>query len=153
MFTKKIALVVLGSLDAGGIALADTGSSAQAPAPDQGGWRAKILQKYDTNGDGKLDDQERAAMRANFQAKRAAHRAKMLAEFDTNKDGKLEPTERAAMRKERADKVFARLDTNGDGQISRAEFEQGRAFGHHHRRDGGFGGSGESGGAPTDSQP
>lgn len=134
MFTKKIALTVLGTLLAGGIALADR------------------------NGGGKLDDQDRAAMRAEFQAKRAAHRAKMLAEFDTNKDGKLEPEERAAMKKARAEKLFARLDTNGDGQISLEEFEQARMFRHHHHRRfgggfGGWGGAGGEGGAPNGGQP
>ena len=46
----------------------------------------RCLKLFDKNGDGKLDDQERAAAKA--------HREKMLKQFDTNGDGKLDPTER-----------------------------------------------------------
>ena len=66
MFTKmKVALVIAGSLVAGVAAAQGTGSAA--PRPD---FKAKhearkqeMLQKFDTNKDGKLDDNERAAAR------------------------------------------------------------------------------------------
>jgi hypothetical protein len=120
MMTKiKLALVMsiglLGSVT--GIAAANG-----AFAGDGGPRKAEILAKYDTNGDGKLDDNERAAMRADFKAKRQARKAEMLAKYDTNKDGKLEPNERAVMKTEMATKRFAKLDTNGDGVISKDEF-------------------------------
>lgn len=155
MLTKmKIALAVCGSLVAGGVGV------AAAQGFGGGGPRGAVMQKYDTNGDGKLDDQERAAMRADFQAKRQEMKAKMLAKYDINKDGKLEPEERAAMREDRAERQFKRLDTNGDGQLSFAEFKQARRFrGHrgHGRRAfmrelGGSGASGAPGGS-TGGQP
>ncbi len=125
MLTKmKIALALCASL-AGGVAVADGFHG--------GATRAEILQKYDTNKDGKLDDQEKAAMKADFEAKREQRKAEMLAKFDTNKDGKLDDNEKAAMRDARATEAFKRLDTNGDGQISLEEFKAGRAKMEMHR--------------------
>ena len=123
MLTKlKMALALCAGLAgiggiAGGIAAADN------PAGNGGEIRGKLLEKYDTNGDGKLDVQERAAMRADFQAKREARKEKILAKYDLNKDGKLEPNERKLMLDERAAKEFSKMDTNRDGQISLAEFQ------------------------------
>jgi hypothetical protein len=126
MLTKtKMALLVCGSLVAGGIGLA--AAQPAAAAPDQP-IRAQVIQKYDTNGDGVLDANEKAAMRADFRAKREAKRAKMLAKWDTNHDGKLEKNELAAMREARAEKMFKHLDVNGDGQLSFEEFQQARVF-------------------------
>jgi Ca2+-binding EF-hand superfamily protein len=120
MLTKlKLALALSATLITGAVGIA----AAQSGPDNNGPVRQAILQKYDTNGDGVLDANERAAMRADFQAKRAAHKAKMLAKYDTNHDGKLEPDERAAMRADRAAKQFAKMDTNGDGQVTLAEFQ------------------------------
>jgi hypothetical protein len=55
---------------------------------------------------------------------RAEARAKLIA-ADTNKDGKWDKVEwTAAGRREQG---FALLDTNGDGFITQAELEEGRA--------------------------
>jgi Ca2+-binding EF-hand superfamily protein len=53
--------------------------------------RAEMLKKYDTNGDGKLDDGERAKMRAD-------RAAKLVAKFDKDGDGKLNAEELVAAR-------------------------------------------------------
>ena len=131
MLTKlKLALALCGSL-AGGVAVAG-GFHGGAP-------RAEILQKYDTNKDGKLDDAEKAAMKADFKAQHEQRKAEMLAKFDTNKDGKLDDAEKAAMRDARATEVFQKLDTNKDGQISLDEFKAGRAkMGMHRHARGKF---------------
>ena len=131
MFTKlKIALALCGSL-AGGVAVAD-GFHGGAP-------RGEILQKYDTNKDGKLDDSEKAALKADFQAKREQRKAEMLAKFDTNKDGKLDQSERAAARDLRMTETFKKLDTDGNGQISLTEFKTGKAkMGMHRHARGRF---------------
>src|SRR3569623_832006 len=68
MLTKlKLAIALCGSL-AGGV--------------HGGAARAEILQKYDTNKDGKLDDAEKAAMRD-------ARATEAFSKLDTNKDGQL----------------------------------------------------------------
>ena len=131
MLTKlKLAIALCGSL-AGGVAVAGGFHGGAA--------RADILQKYDTNKDGKLDDAEKAGMKADFQAKREAKKAEILAKFDTNKDGKLDESEKAAMRDARATEAFGKLDANKDGQISLDEFKAGRAkMGMHRHARGRF---------------
>jgi len=126
MFTKlKLALALSGSL------LAGVAGVAAAHGPHNG----ELLDKFDTNHDGKLDDQERAAMRADFTAKRAAKKAELLAKFDTNRDGKLDDQERAVMRDQLATEAFRKIDVDGDGKISLDEFKAARGkLGMHHAR-------------------
>ncbi len=59
-----------------------------------------MLEKFDANKDGQLDDQEKAAMKAEFEAKHAEMKQKALEKFDANKDGQLDDQEKAAMKAE-----------------------------------------------------
>jgi hypothetical protein len=71
------------------------------------------LLQFDANNDGKLT-------RAEFDAGQKAR----FNEADANKDGFIAPEEmRASMMKRRADMRFASMDTDHNGQISKAEFE------------------------------
>jgi hypothetical protein len=125
MLTKmKLGLAVCGALVAGGVGLA----AAQGHA----GGKAGMMQKYDKNGDGTLDASEKAALRADREAKKAER----LAKFDTNKDGKLDDSERAVMKSERAEAAFKKLDADGNGQISLDEFKAGKM--HARGGHGGF---------------
>ena len=137
MLTKmKIALALCGSLLVGGVGI------AAAQGIGSGSGKGAAMQKYDANGDGKLDDSERATLRADKKAKHAEMKAKMLAKYDANKDGKLDEAERAVMKNERAELAFKKLDADGNGSISLAEFKAGKAFarhGHGHKHGGGFG--------------
>lgn len=148
MLTKlKLALMIAAPLVAG----AATYAAAQGGAPS----RETLIQKFDKNGDGVLDDAERADMRAAFAAKRAAHRQAMLDKYDTNQDGKLEPAERTAMRNDLLTKRFQKMDSNGDGVVSLDEFKAGATmaghrhgrFGHRHHRTGQGAGQGAVPGA------
>src|SRR3954468_21040431 len=146
----------------GALRAEDAKPTAPAPALSKpaGGMKgrrdAEMLKRFDKNGDGRLDDDERAeAKEAMFkeqmdrQAARATalggteqERAKMLELFDKNKDGRLDDDERAAAEKfgrERAANLPAgggpvraemirRLDKNGDGKLDDAERAEGIQF-------------------------
>lgn len=58
--------------------------------------RKKVLEKFDKDGDGKLNEEERAAAKAAFQEKHPDARDKFIAHFDKDGDGKLNEEERAA---------------------------------------------------------
>jgi hypothetical protein len=127
MLTKlKLALLIAAPLVAG----ATTYAVAEGDAPA----RKDLIQKFDQNGDGKLDDAERAQMKAAFEAKRAERQKAMLAKYDTNKDGKLDDAERKAMRDDKLSTRFQAMDKDGDGKLSLAEFKAGAgAKGGFHR--------------------
>ena len=140
---KKNILVTLGCLMAmswAGWSQPTPGTDAATPSqhpgwfttgetPNQGGQRhhgqqgqrkRERMAKFDTNGDGKLDDSERAAARQQFMN---AHKDKW-AKFDTNGDGKLDDAERSALRQQMMEKhkdKWAKFDTNGDGQLDASE--------------------------------
>ncbi len=130
--------LLIGSITAVGVASA----SPQAGRGDRGA----AAKAFDTNKDGVLDAAERAAFKAAREANRGARKAQMLATFDTNKDGKLDATERAAMKDARMSEHFKKLDTDGNGQISLAEFKAGKpkgGMGHHGRHGKGRHGGGD----------
>lgn len=75
--------------------------------------RETMMKEFDKNGDGQLDDEERAAMRAVLQQRfgqagfggggprgQMPNREEMLKRFDKNGDGELDDQEREAMRAE-----------------------------------------------------
>ena len=118
---KLVAAVLMGSMAFAGVSLAG----------EEGGKRdPEMVLKFDANKDGKLDDTERAAMRAELQKMRAER----IAKYDTNKDGKLDETERKAVREQVAAERFKALDTNGNGSLSLEEFKAGAAEREGHGR-------------------
>jgi hypothetical protein len=70
---------------------------------DKDGARKAALEKYDKNKDGKLDEEERAAARAERGGSKGGDDARKAAleKYDKNKDGKLDEEERAAARADR----------------------------------------------------
>lgn len=80
------------------------------PRPPMGPPPKEILEKYDVNKDGKLDDTEHAAIRKDIEAgklqppgRRGGPPPEILKQYDTDQDGKLSETERAALEKDVAD--------------------------------------------------
>ncbi len=68
--------------------------------------KQRILEKFDTDGDGKLNDSERAALKSAIKEKRAQsgnkltpkQKQRVLKKFDKDGDGKLNDSERAALK-------------------------------------------------------
>lgn len=69
----------------------------QGAGGSKGAVRPEVLERFDKDGDGKLNDAERAEMRK-AAGDRIAQNPKMLERFDANGDGQLDETERAAAR-------------------------------------------------------
>lgn len=74
--------------------------------------RAETIKKYDKNGDGTLDESEKAAMRDDMRKKREEERLK---KYDKNGDGKLDDAEKEAMREEMKKKAEAFKKRTEDG--------------------------------------
>lgn len=94
--------------------------------------RQRVMERFDTDGDHRISEAERAAAKA-----------ACLEKWDADDDGKLSEAERAAARaafsarmKENHPKLFAKLDKDGDGVISREEGEAARAWLRQHRGQG-----------------
>ena len=97
---KKMLLITLGLSLSGLLAQAAEGEAKPAPPPS----RAEIIKKYDKNGDGKLDEEERAALQKERQQE-------TLKKYDKNGDGKIDETERQALmedRKKQRDEALAK---------------------------------------------
>jgi hypothetical protein len=110
-----------------------------APATDLkpgGSSYQELLQRYDTNHDGKLDDDELAAAHEDMARERLENgqgvgkkvRQQLLEKFDKNHDGRLEPDEREAARQYlqqhvelRQQFLLERYDKNGDGKLDDTE--------------------------------
>ena len=87
-----------------------------------------FMEKFDTNKDGQIDEQEKQAIRQAHEACKAEFQKKLLEKFDANKDGQLDDQEKgaikAAMEAKRAEfmkKVMDKYDTNKDGQLDEQE--------------------------------
>jgi len=88
-----------------------------------------FMKKYDKDGDGKLSEAERNAMRDNF-------RKEALKKYDKNGDGELSDEERQAMRRDRGGAWreaterwrLQHFDLDADGKLSEAEEAEHREF-------------------------
>ena len=69
-------------------------------------------------------------------AKFAEMKKQRLAKFDLNNDGTLDETERVAMHDAMATIAFAKLDSDGNGVLSLAEFKAKHKLGRWHARFG-----------------
>lgn len=90
----------------------ECGDKKERPNKDE------IVKKFDANGDGTLDEAERATARTAMEAKVAA---KVAANVEAKKG------EHMAQMKEKHPELFAKIDTNGDGTIDQNEREAAKA--------------------------
>jgi len=99
-----VLMTVFLGLGTAGNVLANCGTCDKGKAEGKDGCKggnipAEIIKKFDKDGDGKLNDEEKAAMKAAHDAKKAEFEKKMLEKFDADKDGKLNDAEKAEMKK------------------------------------------------------
>lgn len=88
-------------------------------AADPGNYRAERMKQFDTNGDGVISDEEKAAAKL--------QRAQRI---DANQDGYISVEEleahRQLMQAERMQRRLQKLDANQDGRVSVEEFAAGQ---------------------------
>ena len=128
---KKLSLLIAST------AIAVGGLSGFALAKGHMGPRKEMIEKFDSNKDGKLDDAEKAKLREARQAMFAEKKAEKLARFDANKNGTLDDAERTAMHDQRVAARFAMLDANKDGAITLDEMKAAKPHGTRGRHHGG----------------
>ncbi|MBX7157294.1 MAG: EF-hand domain-containing protein [Verrucomicrobiae bacterium] len=117
---------------AGLVVVCNHSVQAEELSPEQGS--QKMIKRFDTNHDGKLDSKELEVMKAKMAEMRKEHQERMLEKFDKNKDGQLDDQERAEMQKarqawqeqraENREKVFEKLDLNKDGKLDETELKK-----------------------------
>ncbi|GAB5558830.1 MAG: hypothetical protein SynsKO_04770 [Synoicihabitans sp.] len=107
--------------------------------------REEMIQKFDANGDGQLDQAEREAVREYMAANRpeggqrgrggpggGGRGGNPMAQFDTDGDGKLSPAERKAAdpimreRTESNERAMGQFDKDGDGKLNDKEWAAAR---------------------------
>lgn len=147
---KLIALTVLAVLPAfAQQELPGTGERPQPPSRE--GFHKKMLEKYDADKDGKLSDEEKAAMKADMEQHRGkrgprgprgpegAHPGKpgmpreFVEQYDADKDGKLNEKERKAAGEAMRARMLEKYDVDKDGKLSDEEREAARKDRRHHK--------------------
>ena len=88
--------------------------------------RQEVMKKFDKDGDGKLNEEEKAELRKKMAERGAGRRIPplVLEKFDKDGDGKLNEDERATARKAmeaRRAEMIEKFDKDGDGQLNNQE--------------------------------
>jgi hypothetical protein len=81
--------------------------------------KEKVLKRFDSDGDGKLNKEERQAMRAALQERFAQWRQRLPAEADVNEDGSISKSEARMWFQAQKDGY----DLDGDGVLNQSERE------------------------------
>jgi len=116
MKTKTL-IVIAAAIGLSGAAHAEEGKGPRPPHK----LPPEVIAKFDKDGDGKLNDDEKAEAKAARGEREAARKKEMLEKFDADKDGKLNDDEKAAMREEVKKKILEKFDKDGDGKLNEEE--------------------------------
>jgi len=111
-----------------------TMAPSESPAPNHKTRQAELLKKYDKNGDGKIDEDERAAAKADMfkngtgGPRGSALRERIMKRFDKNGDGVLDENELATAvdALKTNPRFIQRFDKNGDGKLDETELASAR---------------------------
>jgi Ca2+-binding EF-hand superfamily protein len=103
-------IVIAAAIGLSGAAHAEEGKGPRPPHK----LPPEVIAKFDKDGDGKLNDDEKAEAKA-------ARKKEMLEKFDADKNGKLNNDEKAAMREEMKKKILEKFDKDGDGELNKEE--------------------------------
>ena len=96
--------------------------------------RAKILERFDTNGNGVIDPSEREAIGKARMERRGERRERckyFMKKFDANGDGQLDEQERAAARESRRARILKHFDADGNGVLDDDERKTARKARRH----------------------
>ncbi|MFM2242137.1 MAG: hypothetical protein RLZ97_992 [Verrucomicrobiota bacterium] len=123
---KTTPIITLLALLAGSTITASAQNGGRPQGPPRGDRQLppEVIAKFDTDGDGKLSEDERKAAREAFRAEAEKRREAMLAKYDTDGDGKLSEDERATLQadmKARHEDLLKKYDADGDGKLSPEE--------------------------------
>jgi hypothetical protein len=108
------------------LSAAEPTPSAEGSSDPKPQRHAQWVKQWDKNGDGKLDDSERAAAKQAMGDRKhmgGKGRERMLQRFDKDGDGVLNETERAAAAEDLSSRprVLKRFDADGDGKLNDQE--------------------------------
>lgn len=121
---RKRFFAVLAAVLVGGVGMAQAADDAKPnrPAKGEGPSREAVLKKFDKNGDGTLDDSEKAAAKAEFAKNRPD--AAGAGKPGERKPGQGGPAGR--LDPEKMKELIKKFDKNGDGTLDGAEKEAAR---------------------------
>lgn len=128
--TCLIALPALAQADGRGAQMferLDTNADGQVTTQEVTAQKTELFTRADTNADGQLDSAERAAaVTAEMQHRRAERESRAMERLDTDGDGNLSLAEFTA-----TGPMFERVDADGNGIITTEEFEAARPHRRH----------------------
>jgi hypothetical protein len=110
-------IVIAAAIGLSGAAYAEEGKGPRPPHK----LPPEIIEKFDKDGDGKLNEEEHAAAKAARGEMEADRKKEMLAKFDKDGDGTLNEEEKMAAREEMKKKMLEKFDKDGDGELSEEE--------------------------------
>jgi Ca2+-binding EF-hand superfamily protein len=122
---KLLLLITFLAATTGMIAKPEKGG--KKPGSDEGRpSREEVMKKFDKDGDGKLNEEEKAELRKQMAERGAGRKVPpfIMEKFDKDGDGKLSEDERAEARKAmeaRRAEMIEKFDKDGDGKLNEEE--------------------------------